>query len=243
MKVETMSLYENFAKVYDCVMDQALYDQWLAFSLRHFPEKTHEILELACGSGALSRKFTEQNFDVLGVDLSPEMLILAEKRAPKARFELGDMRKLPYNAQFDVVSCYSDSLCYLSNLKELRRTIDGVYAALREDGVFLFDVHSIYQMDTLFSGYSYHENEEDYAFLWDSYPGEVPHSIEHDLTFFIKDEKGSFLRRDERHKERTYPMKDYLSALDKFSTVEVYADFSDRQPTDKSRRWFFVCKK
>ena len=62
-----------------------------------------------------------------------------------------------------------------------------VYNALNEDGVFIFDVHSTYQTDEVFPGYSYHENAEDFAMLWGYLRGRAPHSIVHELTFFIKE--------------------------------------------------------
>jgi hypothetical protein len=122
-----------------------------------------------------------------------------------------------------------------------------VFGLLKENGVFIFDVHSLHQMDDLFPDYSYHENEEDYAFLWDSYAGTLPHSIEHQLSFFIKDENkdGKFIRKDELHVERTYEISDYLTQLSAvgFSNLQVFADFEDRAPTNESLRWFFVARK
>jgi len=38
--------YETFAFVYDEVMDETLYQQWLDFSKRHLPSETCNILEL-----------------------------------------------------------------------------------------------------------------------------------------------------------------------------------------------------
>ena len=72
-----------------------------------------------------------------------------------------------------------------------------------------FDVHSTYQTDEVFPGYSYHENAEDFAMLWDTYEDVAPHSIVHELTFFIKEEDGSFSRHDEVHEERTYEVLTY----------------------------------
>ena len=45
--------YETFAFVYDEVMDSSLYQKWLDFYCRHLFEKK-QIMELACGTGALS---------------------------------------------------------------------------------------------------------------------------------------------------------------------------------------------
>ncbi|HAP15083.1 MAG TPA: SAM-dependent methyltransferase [Lactococcus sp.] len=239
--------YEEFARVYDSVMDEELYDLWFDFSQRHFPAKTQNIMELACGTGILSIRFSQAGYEVTGVDLSEEMLTIADKRARQLGehiiFVTGDMRELSGEAKFDVVTCYSDSLCYMTNISEVQRVFDGVYESLNEEGVFIFDVHSTYQVGSVFPGYSYHENDEDFAFLWDSFEGDYPHSVVHELTFFVKDSEGRFVRKDEVHQERTYPIKEYLKGLQQFSKVEVYADFQDEKPDEESLRWFFVCKK
>ena len=52
------------------------------------------------------------------------------------------------------------------------------------------------------------KNAEDFAMLWDTYEDAAPHSIVHELTFFIKEADGSFSRHDEVHEERTYEVSD-----------------------------------
>ena len=82
-----MATYETFAAVYDAVMDDSLYDKWMDFSLRHLP-KTKErkkLLELACGTGIQSVRFSQAGFDVTGLDLSADMLKIAKKRAASAK--------------------------------------------------------------------------------------------------------------------------------------------------------------
>ena len=52
------------------------------FSLRHLPKTKRErkLLELACGTGIQSVRFSQAGFDVTGLDLSADMLKIAEKR-------------------------------------------------------------------------------------------------------------------------------------------------------------------
>lgn len=243
--------YETFAFVYDEVMDEHLYQQWLTFSKRHLPADKKNILEMACGTGALAVDFAKAGFSVTALDLSEEMLTMASKRSTEEgvtiQFVQGDMMDLSEMGQYQAITCFSDSLCYMLNQQEVQQVFDEVYQALESTGIFLFDVHSTYQMDQLFPEYSYHYQTEEFAFLWDSYPGKTEHSIEHFLTFFIKEhEQGDqFTRYDELHQERTYTLDHYLLMLENsgFSTVQVYADFTDEVPTEKSKRWFFVCIK
>ena len=81
-----MATYETFAAVYDAVMDDSLYDLWTDFSLRHLPKSKDrkKLLELACGTGIQSVRFSQAGFDVTGLDLSADMLKIAEKRAASA---------------------------------------------------------------------------------------------------------------------------------------------------------------
>lgn len=244
-----MASYETFAKIYDEVMDENLYLDWLDFTCRHLNKKQQHVLELACGTGILSVELANLGFNVCGLDLSEDMIKLAKKRVSEEdqmlRFKTGDMLNLTDKNLYDAVTCYSDSLCYMKNEDEVSKVFSGVYEALKEEGTFIFDVHSIQQMEEGFSEYSYHYQTDDFAFLWESYPGEHSFSVEHFLTFFVSDRKGKFERFDELHEERTYEIKEYKSLLKRagFKSVEVFADFEDIKPDEVSKRWFFVCKK
>lgn len=112
-----MEIYEKFASVYDAIMDDSLYDKWTAFSLRHFPKGKKTLLELACGTGIQSVRFAQEGLEVTGLDLSSDMLKIARKRAQAAGFDLpflqANMLDLSAAGQYDLITCYSDSLCYM----------------------------------------------------------------------------------------------------------------------------------
>lgn len=242
--------YDTFAMIYDTIMDQELYEHWTDFSLRHFKSSTKTVLDLACGTGAQAVRFAKEGFEVTGLDLSFEMLEIAQNRAQEAGIMLelvqADMRQIAGVGTFDAITCYSDSLCYMPDEEALLEVFSGVYECLNSGGIFLYDVHSIYQVTEVFPDYSYHENAEDFAFIWDSYVGESPFSIEHDLTFFVKEgECQHFIRYDEQHKERTYSIETYQTLLMQagFGEIEVVADFTDSPPIETSKRWFFKAVK
>ena len=242
--------YETFAFVYDEVMDASLYQDWLAFSRRHLPAETNRILELACGTGALACEFAREGYDVTALDLSEEMLMMASERAEEEDVHIqlvkGDMRDLSEVGTYEAITCFSDSLCYMPDRQAVQQVFDTVYNALESNGCFIFDVHSTFQVASVFPEYSYHYQTEEFAFLWDSYPGETEFSIEHFLTFFVKKEGTEvFERYDELHQERTYALENYHMMLENanFSKIKIMADFSDEAPHEMSRRWFFVCQK
>ena len=73
--------YQTFAHVYDEVMDHEQYQLWVNFTKDSFNTYTsrniQKVMELACGTGEVSTLLTEAGYQVTGVDLSSEMLDIA----------------------------------------------------------------------------------------------------------------------------------------------------------------------
>ncbi len=58
--------------------------------------KRASILDVGCGPGRDAKFFSERGFSVIGIDLSPRMIGMAKKIAPKARFEIMDFLDLRF---------------------------------------------------------------------------------------------------------------------------------------------------
>lgn len=242
--------YQIFSYFYDKVMDQSVYDDWMAYINKYRPEaESLRILELACGTGQIAVQLAKAGHEVTGFDLSDDMLVLAQERMADehVHFELlqGDMRELDDIGEYDLCTCFSDSLCYLQEKSDLEAVFKGVYANLADDGLFLFDVHSLFQVNEVFPGYQYIYQDEADVFLWESFEGDRENAVEHLLTFFVEREDGSFDRLQELHEERVFEIAVYeeLLAQAGFSSVELTADFGREAVSQTSPRWFFACQK
>lgn len=228
-----------------------MYDRWLAFVDQEKISKKEKMLDLACGSGRLALKLKKAGYNVYGLDFSSEMLALASEHAEDAQVEIpliqGDMRDLSGLPQFAAVTCFADSICYLQDPADVKKTFKNVYQHLQPNGLFLFDVISPYQTDKVYPGYMYNYQDENEAFMWESYKGEYPHSVVHDLTFFVSQDEteNSYQRLTEVHHERTYPLEDYQKWLKQagFKQVEASADFGKKEINSQATRWFFKCVK
>ncbi|UTW69957.1 hypothetical protein KHA80_03850 [Anaerobacillus sp. HL2] len=88
--------------------------------------------------------------------------------------------------KFSTIICLCDSMNYLANEEEIKQTIARVYHHLAEDGIFIFDVHSIHKIDFIFKGSTFAHNGEEISYIWECFEGEEAHSVEHDLSFFVK---------------------------------------------------------
>ncbi|RBP02395.1 class I SAM-dependent methyltransferase [Rossellomorea aquimaris] len=245
--------YERFAYVYDYLMQDVPYDGWLEFVNKQaeaYSIQGESVLDIACGTGELSLRLVRDGYDVTGVDLSRDMLMVAQEKALEMNVKLNlfqqDMSKLDSLGEYDLITIFCDSLNYLEDGKDVENTFKSVYAHLKQDGLFLFDVHSIYKMTQIFINQTFTLTDEHVSYIWDCFPGEVPNSVEHELTFFVKDEEtNQYERVEELHKQRTYPiltLKEWLKDAG-FEVLNVSADFTGEAPADHSERIFFTCKK
>lgn len=246
-------IYQNFAQLYDQLFDQSLYQRWLDFTLKYGQVATgSKCLELAGGAGRLAVELAKRHFDVTVVDFSSEMLSLARQHADEAGVGLkiieADMRDLTNLPQYDLITCYADSLNYLDDLVAVQTTFNQVYEHLTTGGVFLFDMISPYKTDVIYPGYMYNYEDENHqhAFMWRSYlDDDVEHGVIHELTFFNRLSNGDYHRISETHFERAYSLVELQSALSSvgFTQVDVYSNFGQDKVTDKDERWFFRCQK
>lgn len=63
-------------------------------------------LDVGCGSGRHSRRLVELGHDVVGIDVTPEMLSLARRNVPQATFIEAEMREMPVgDERFNLVVC------------------------------------------------------------------------------------------------------------------------------------------
>ncbi|MBE2939460.1 class I SAM-dependent DNA methyltransferase [Anoxybacillus flavithermus] len=244
--------YERFASWYDQLMSDAPYDAWCALVERTVASYHNgkRLLDLGCGTGELAIRLAEKGFDVTGVDLSEQMLTIAqmkaEERGVHVLFYQQDMRHFGPFEPFDTIVIFCDSLNYLLEDEDVVATFSRVYDQLRSGGLFLFDVHSLFKMEHIFlQKETFASNDEQVSYIWNCYPGSRPYSVEHELTFFVQLEEGVYERVDEIHVQRTYDVAQYETWLKDagFRLLHVWADFTEQQPTNESERIFFVAQK
>lgn len=245
--------YEQFAYLYDELMQDAPYEEWVRFvkeKLDKYQVGGKNLLDLACGTGELSVRFAKEGFSVTGVDLSADMLAVAQAKAQEEGLQIPffeqDMADLEGHEEFDIIGIFCDSLNYLQSDDDVIHTFTSVYNHLKDGGLFFFDVHSIYKISHIFINQSFTLTEEHLSYIWNSFASDSPNSVEHELSFFVLDEQtGKYDRFDELHYQRTYPVQQYSEWLKQagFELLEISADFKNQEPQEQSERIFFIARK
>lgn len=111
-------------------------------------EGGERVLDLACGTGRHSRELTRRGFEVVGVDISPDLLEMAEREAAEAGLEISfleaDLRELALSDEFDLVLSLNDgAVGYFETDEENRRTFEVVARALRAGGGHLVQLPNV----------------------------------------------------------------------------------------------------
>jgi SAM-dependent methyltransferase len=101
----------------------------------HSKNEAKTLLHLGCGAGGNDYTF-KKHFKVTGVDISKNMLEMAAKLNPEARYIQGDMRAIKLKKCFDAV-VIPDSIGHMTTLKDLQKAILTAYNHLRPGGVLL----------------------------------------------------------------------------------------------------------
>jgi SAM-dependent methyltransferase len=106
----------------------------------HIPQRGL-ILDLCCGTGAVSKRFTELGYDVVGVDGSEAMLEYARTAVPSATFICSDARDFRVDKLCDAAVSLYDSLNHIMTLEGLTSAFVCTRKALKPGGLFFFDMN------------------------------------------------------------------------------------------------------
>lgn len=244
--------YTVFAKYYDLMMTEVPYDEWVAYLEMLITGKLKarpcQILDLACGTGNMTIRLAKKGYQMFGIDGSPEMIAVAEKKAQRAgvdiNFTSGDFCSFQVSTPVDLVICLYDSLNYLLELEKLEQTFQQVYQALKPGGYFIFDLNTIQRLRNIKDGKRLFEGDGYYCFWTDKVDLEIPlWNIQ--LTFFLEQSNGCLERSDEFHVERGYPLTNIHHLLEDvgFQIVGLYDAFSLSPGSDQSERVYFVVQR
>lgn len=209
------------------------------------------LLDVACGEGSFAVGMAKLGYRVTGIDQSQRMIDLAKARAVEegvdADFLVEDMRSISYEREFNLVTCFFDSLNYLLNIRDLHQAFMGAYRALSPGGFYIFDMNTIYGLavDWMRED-TYIQNEAD-DFLEihrQSYDYENQIATM-DVTVFVQ--QGALWERiDETHRERGYPIADiqFLLSESGFNIHGMYGNLKNRSEIQNtSPRVWFVARK
>ena len=142
-------VYERFADVYDLLIYNRFSDRALEKCKKYLAESdlvVSRLLDLACGTGHFAIAMAEYGIDVVGVDGARAMIARARansgRRKNNLRWRHGHFTDFEVPGQFELITCWFDSLNHLMTNRDVLRCFRRVRRHLAPNGAFLFDVNT-----------------------------------------------------------------------------------------------------
>lgn len=262
--------FREIARHYDDLMHGVPYRGWVAYLediLDRLGYHPHTILDVACGTGNVSEILAKRGFEVVGVDISAEMIEIAQSKKSPVEYHVQDMAELcigchseppschsehseesraePVEArQFDLAVSFFDSLNYVTDPDHLRRGIKRIGEHVVPGGLFIFDINTIYALSHHFFDQANLGGEYYPKYIWSSEYDHSTRICRVDMLFKVM-EDGEEREFKEIHYQRGHSIEELTQWLNEggFDVVDIFHAYKFRRPTRRSDRVFFVARK
>ncbi len=244
-----MSIYNKFSKIYDNLMydcDYELWSQYLLSRIKKDCDGTIRGVDFACGSGTMTILLKKGGLDIMGVDISEGMISKAQEKSRnmgvRLNFILSDVVEFKSPKKLQFVTMCLDGVNYIDK-DRIKSLFVNVYNNLNDNGKFFFDVSTVYKLSDFIGENVFYDDGEDVTYLWTNEQKE--NSVDFNIVFFVKNEKGLYQRFDESHTLYKYS-KDELNALlleSGFNKVEFISENFDKNFKKEDMRLHVICTK
>lgn len=257
-----LASYQKFAYVYDELMADMPYSDWLSFAhtaWEHYG-KPETVVDLGCGTGSLTIPLVSSGLTVTGIDLSSDMLSVARQRMEttpqgarlyqdgRVNWVQQNMTEWELPEPVDSVISFCDCINYLLEEEEVVQTFHRTYEGLKPGGTFLFDVHHPNTLQQYDEEQPFILDEPSISYIWTCEFDDERCEIEHHLTIFTHEAEpsGNLYRRfEEYHTQRAYDPawveRELLQCG--FREVHCYGDFKWGESAEGAARLFYVAVK
>ncbi len=239
----TGGAYAAIGGIFERLNKDCGYLEWSQYLIKTLKSEGAGIkgADVGCGNGYFTRALERAGYDVMGIDLSPEMLSkavdIARKEGIRAPFVQGDITKLNLGFKADFIVAVNDVLNYVPPCAT-EKTLKKVRDSLKKGGLFIFDISTEYKLREILGNNLFCEDEEEYSLIW--FNTLFEDRVEMNLTLFQRAGNGLYSRADEKHIQYIHSEESLLKLLQNNGfSVRCEGHLGG----DKELRINFICKK
>lgn len=231
--------FKDLARHYDTIMEHVDYDRWFEVTsgLGALLPQPFRHLDAGCGTGVLLERLNAPGWNGFGMDLSAAMLQQGRKCGRTAPVVRADLRALPFQGAFNLISCLFDSINFLLEEEEMKKAFRELAGALDDGGLLYFDIVTERMILEHFDGQTWTEESGDIETTWSS--AYDRNSGVNDARIKVNAGRASSIL------ERIYAREAIESALDRagLEILGIFDAFTWRSPTKRTTRIDWVAAK
>jgi 2-polyprenyl-3-methyl-5-hydroxy-6-metoxy-1,4-benzoquinol methylase len=243
--------YSILAPVYDEIGLSSFAQQIVPMMLEHAQRNDwlgRQITEIGCGTGEGILTLANSNFTLTGVDISLEMLEVAESKANSVRWVQEDILAMSDAIGEQDMILAVNVLNEFSNVRELQTVFTAINERLRSKRIFMFDMYTIAGLTKRGTqgNQMIHDEHGVTVFVSNEYDYERQSSTRNHITFLRDPEAGGWNRMDTSRTLRAFPLQAIAALLQRsnFSNVSVLnTQFSSVENPSSVDRVIFVATK
>jgi ubiquinone/menaquinone biosynthesis C-methylase UbiE len=245
-----MDAYHALAASYDRLTNDVDYRQTVAFYKEIMAQEGHTprtAVDLACGTGSVAVLLAQDGLQVIGVDMSEEMLTVASQKAQEQDnqpvFVCQRLQELHLPRGVDLAVCALDSLDYITNPDDCQEAIGRVYKVLNPGGMFIFDVNTPEKLRAM-DGQVFLDEDDDVYCVWRGEFDAESNICSYGMDLFQR--QGQVWHRTfEEHREYAYSQQQLTQFLKDagFTSIRVYGDRRFDAPRPGEQRIYFSARK
>ena len=245
-----MDAYHELAQSYDRLTNDVDYDATVAFYYEILDREglsPRTAVDLACGTGSVGQRLAEKGLQVTAVDMSWEMLMVAQQKAAEAdvflQFVCQPLQQLHLPRGVDLAVCALDSIDYILDPGDCQEAICRVYKALNPGGCFIFDVNTPEKLRAM-DGQVFLDEDEDVYCVWRGEFDDKTNICSYGMDLFQR--QGNVWHRSfEEHREYAYTAEELVNYLRQagFTSIAVYGDRKFAAPEPGEQRIYLKARK
>ena len=244
-------MYSIFADFYDELMYDVDYKKRTSYLMKLFKKYGKAptlLLDAACGTGGFSNEFAKLGIEVIGVDMSEEMLSIARESAMEQGndilFLCQRLEELDLYGTVDGAVCCLDSLNHITDYNTLCKAIKRISLFLEKDKLFIFDVNTEYKHKEVLGNNVFVIDRDDVYCVWANKYNPKNNKTDIMLDFFVK-EGENYSRFNEEFSERAYSKEQLEKAIKNagLEIVGIFDDMTEKPVTDTSERAIYETRK
>lgn len=243
--------YTDFAYVYDTLMGDVNYlsrTEYILNLFERFDRKPTLLLDVACGTGGFSIELAKKGIEVIGTDMSEDMLSVAREKTADEGLDIlylcQSAEELDLYGTVDGAVCCMDSINHITDMETLETALKKVSLFLEPERLFIFDVNTLYKQEKILANNTFVLDEEDVYCVWQNEFDSDNKITNISLDFFTK-EDSIYVRSGEEFSEKAYTNEELCDLLENagFKIEAVFGDMTQNPPTDTEERVFYICRK